>query len=309
MSLANSLRLLWIGGVTGCVGPRTSTTECFLSPKQVTVTGSNGQGMLTLYAANTKHSIAYFAHEADRFASASFESMLIGRDSTFHSRSTGWLLIRCYYAAFFALHALMRLHGWACTRVLPSNIKLLNKELSLYSNETLNAGLYLLNLHADGKELSFSRLDSSIGGTHELLWHLLEKYLQSATSTVLSYNDPTNQELVSAIDDFRKIVDKFGGPIWFTRIRNRVNYSHDYGTWFPYTKSTSDYERISVALSGWSGLPENVFQTTSEDELMQFAAACAFLVSACATTIRDLAFRSKSNSPFRLSSALLLPKK
>jgi hypothetical protein len=310
MSLANSLRLLWIGGITDCVGPRSANTERFLSPQQVTVAGCSSQGQVTLYAANRKHSVAYFAHEADRFASASFESLLIGSDSGAHPRSTGWLLIRCYYAAFFALHSLMRLHGWACTRVSPANIHSLNRELALFfpGAPTLSAGLYLLNLHSDGNELSCSKLDSSIGGTHELLWHQLDKYFLSVTTRVLATNDPDGQNLVAAIDDFHRVVNRFGGATWFTKVRNRVNYAHDYGTWFPYKNSTSDYARLSAALSGWSGPPERALQATSQDELVLFAAACAFLVSACSTTIRDLAYRSNANSPFRLSSGRLVPK-
>ena len=311
MSLENSLRLLWIGGITNCSGPRSANTERFLSPRQVTVTGFSHHAGLTLYSANTKNSIEYFAHEADRFASAAFESLIVGSREDAHPRSTGWLLIRTYYAAFFALHALMRLHGLACTRVPTGNVNTLNKELlALFpAAPPLTAGLYLLSLQSDGKEVSCSKLDAGLGGSHEILWHLLEHYLKLATAKILANSDPENQVLALAIDDFRAIITRFGGASWFTRVRNKINYSHEYGTWFPYTGSTCDYQRIEATLSGWTGSPDKVLQTASGDELIQFAAACSFLVSTCSTTVRDLAFRSKSNSPFRLSSGLLVPRR
>lgn len=67
---------------------------------------------------------------------------------------------------------------------------------------------------------------------------------------------------------------------------------------------TTDYDRIAQSIEGWSLAPTPLVREPSE--LIQFAAACKFLVSTCATTVRDINFRSVARSPFRASSGLLL---
>lgn len=308
MSSIDSLRLAWIRGITDCTGERSMTTEKLLVPNRVTVVDC-GEDRVRLYAGNRQHLVNYFAHEADRFASAAFESILTGSRSENYPRSVGWLLVRCYYATFFAAHALLRLHGWACARITPPSLIGINKEISvLFPNQqSLKSGLYLIKFLPGGSELDFEKMDSGLGGSHEMLWSLLTPYLNSITTAALLNSSPEHQQFVSMIDSFMQFIKKSGGSNWFTQVRNRVNYAHEYGAWFPYRRSTTDYDRISRAMSGWAGLPEGISVKAGGGELVEFAAACSFLISACCTTIRDLTYRSKANSPFRTSSGRLAP--
>lgn len=307
MSFADSMRLLWVGGLTDCTGPRSWTTDKLLQPSRVTVSAV-GPNDVSLYLGNPKQSSHYFAHETDRFASASFESLLTGAKSDAYPRATGWLLIKAYYAAFFAVHALMRLHGWACTRLSAANLKGINNELSLLfpGSRKFDAGLYLVKSESGGRELRCQPLDSSIGGTHEILWSLLRGYFDEVTKVVLSNSNTDGQALVVAVDDFFGVIDGFGGPRWFATVRNKLNYSHSYGAWFPYVNSTCDYDRLNAVLATWMTAPDETLAVPGNDELVKFASACAFLVSVCSTTVRDLTYRSKPNSPFRQSCGLLV---
>lgn len=308
MALPETLRLLWIRGLTESVGHRAMTTEKFLQAKSVTVTG-NGAGGVQLYANVAKDAVSYFSQEADRFASASFESLLVVSRLESHPRAVGWLLIRSYYAAFFAAHALMRFHGWACTRILQNTASKLNDELARFYPGSMNigGGLYLLSLKADTREILGKKLEGqNQGGTHEALWSVFDSYLDESTTLALLEDDPGHQEYVALIDEFKKFTKKFGGSSWFTQLRNRVNYSHEYGAWFPYIKSTCDYDRLSEALSHWAGEPRKALAASGRDELVLFVSACAFLVALCSMNVRDLAFRGKAKSPFRVSSGQLL---
>jgi hypothetical protein len=294
-----------MGGLTGSTGARTMTTEKILNGNLVTVSGF-GQDEVTLYASNAGHVVNYFAHEADRFATACFESLIVGVKKDSMPRSTSWQYIRGYYAAFFALHCLIRLHGWACARILPNSIAGINKQLaSLHPGSTaMKGGLYLIKVQSGGRELLCTKLDPGLGGSHEILWSILDSYLDEVTTTLLTNSNTENQQLAAQIVLFQNLVASAGGNTWFTRVRNRINYSHEYGTWYPYVKSTVDYDRANAAFSGWSKTP--TVAPAGADELIEFAAACAFLASLCATTIKDLTFRSKSNSPFAQSSGLLV---
>lgn len=300
--------MLWMEGIVKAPSSKRTNTEAFLSPRGITVNGITTTGDVTLFVSNPKKTIAYFSQEADRFASAAFESLVTVTRSDGYPRSIGWLLIRGYYAAFFALHSLLRIHGWACTKIVKSSILPINAELSVLFPATpnLSQGLYLLTSAAGGAELGLRKIDPGQGGSHEALWGLLLEFFGEISTTVLTNCSPEDGQLVDgAIDDFLKIVKNMGGPVWFTRVRNRVNYSHDYGAWFPYLNSTCDNDRLIPIFERWRLAPNEVLAGVGPDELVKFAAACTFIVSMCNSTIFDLTYRSPPRSPFRESSGRL----
>ena len=310
MTTANPLRLLWLPDIVSSQGPRLMTTERFLDKKNVTVNRPVSKGEFSLYVGNPKKTITYFSQEADRFASASFESLMMAEPRPELTRSIGWVLIRGYYSAFFAMHALLRLHGWACTRIIGNSIDSINKEIeTLYPGTVkIEGGLYFLEAVNGGSEILLSKMNTTNGGSHEVLWSLLAKYMRVVTDTALTdKTDPvSNATITVAIDGFLALLKKKGGAIWFTQVRNRVNYTHEYGAWYPYLGSSCDIHRINSSLNRWLAPPENALAEISLEELVQFSAACSFLVSLCRTTVEDLAFRSIPNSPFRLSSGRLI---
>ncbi|EML1599020.1 hypothetical protein RVY52_003792 [Burkholderia cenocepacia] len=310
MSVEDQLRLFWLKGITGGRGRRQLTTEKFIHPKYVTHSSAPTKGCVDLYVGKTSFSINFFSHEADRFASACFESLIFDDSHARIPKSLGWPLIKAYYSAFFATHALFRIHGWACTRILPQTTALLNKEASaLYQDAAkIDGGLYFLTASNAGASLHLESMDSVKGGSHEALWAKLLPYLDELSSTVLTLGEESEetQDLIALIDRFAKFIEKKGGAVWFTQIRNRLNYSHDYGVWYPYENSTVDPKEIRGALNGWLKSPADNVPDISQSELNQFAVACAFMISLCRLTIEDLAFRSGRLSPFHGSSKKLV---
>ena len=308
MALESSLRLAWASGITTGKGSRELTTLKMLSPKMATVQSVTTDSV-SMYVGKKQLSIDFMCHEADRFASAAFESLLVDARFNRNPRSTAWMLIKGYYAAFFAVHSLLRISGSACTRIGPETTASINREIALLlpGAPTVLGGLYLLSLHNSGAEINCQRLDSGKGGSHESLWSLLPAFLNDIENKVLSHGTAPEEDgrLVSALNDLKTLIAKKGGATWFTQVRNRVNYSHEYGVWFPYIKSTTDYDRIKLRLDTWRGPPDETLSGMGADELIQFASACAFLVSLCSTTVKDLTFRSAAGSPFRASAGLL----
>ena len=309
MPAANPLRLLWLPGITSSTGARSATLDRYLSRRTITVNRPTEAGVLTVYVGNPRRTIEYFSHEADRFASASFESLMSESVQADYQRSTAWSLIRGYYSAFFALHALMRLRGWACTRFTSAVVGAINSELTtLFPDaDRIEGGLYFLDVQGNGAELMLERLDASTGGTHEALWSMLTRYATELSDRALTDSaDPeSGASLALAIGEFTDAVRGLGGPMYFTQVRNRLNYAHAYGAWYPYSNSTSDAPRISLALSRWLLTPEAAIADLANDELVRFAQLCAFVVSLCRTTIEDLSYRSLAQSPFRFSSGRL----
>lgn len=308
MSVADALRLAWMPGINNCTGARSTTTQQMLRPNVVTPSNSPIENGFRLYVANPSKTTNYFGHETDRFATAAFESMLIDDRNANLPRSAAWLLIRSYYAAFFSVHALLRLHGWACARITPNDARGVEAQfMGLYgSSRVVPGGLYLIRAEAGGVELNFEQLAMRNGGSHEALWSLLPSLIEQFSSSALQGDQEDYQQLVSVLSDFTTTVDSYGGPLWFTRIRNDINYSHSRGTWFPYEQSTVDYDRLQRRLDTWISADAPSSLRRIGGELEVFASACAFILTLCQISVRDLSRRSRANSPFRKSSALVL---
>jgi hypothetical protein len=310
MAVVDTLRLLWLNGLVNATGVRSLGTEKFLSPKIVTVNAVLPDNSIKVYVANAAKSAEYFSHEADRFATACFESVLSETSTKTLPRSTGWLIIRNYYSAFFAVHSLLRLRGWACSRILKENINSLNQELRSIAPQAkaLSAGLYLMRCDGNPVDVIIGETDSRIGGSHEVLWSLLTPYLDEILSLAQaeSFDNSSDADFCLAIEHLKKQIKRNGGDAWFTRIRNRVNYSHEYGAWFPYLKSTTDFERLQTISNYWRLSPEKIPLREQKEEITEFICCCAFLISLCRINIEDLRYRGKANSPFRKSSGLLL---
>ena len=309
-SVANALRPFWLSGITQCKGARRVTTESFLLARTAHINSSPIDGKFTVFVQNQTKIPEWFSHEADRFSSAAFESLIAESTLPNFPRSIGWLLIRSYYSAFFALHSLMRLHGWACTRLTPLACRSLNKDVRIIFPEgsRIDSGLYLIKTSNRSSELSFEHMGTRFGGSHEALWGLLYDFLSELSSAVLAeaVDEVAAQDFVSTVTKFRDLLNKNGGYTWLTRVGNHVNYSHLYGAWHPYERSTCDVDRVVSIINRWRLEPKLVITAGTMDELLQFCEACAFIVSICRTTVEDLIFRSKPNSPFRLSSGRLL---
>ena len=309
MSAATALRPLWIAGLTECKGSRRVTTDSFLRAKLVHVNSPPIAGSFTLFVGNRAKLAEFFCHEADRFSSAAFESLLAEVVRPTFPRFTGWQLIKGYYAGFFALHSLMRLHGWACTRLTADASAKLEKEGKLFfpNGEKISAGMYMVKTGTTSSELSFTSLAAFKGGSHEALWGVLFEFLTEITTITLTnpVDQQANQQLVDSVIAFRTLLQKNGGPQWLTQVRNKVNYAHEFGAWHPYGGSTCDSARVTQALERWKEEPSDVMVKGTADEVLQFCEACAFLVSLCRTTIKDLAFRATANSPVRTTGRLL----
>ena len=102
--LADAIRPFWLSGinaVAGKAGP--SMPEWFSSGSyQIRQTTEEDLFVLEIPQGDIDQALAAFAADINRLATAAFETVvLIGRNSQF-PRSTAWLIINSYYAAFFS---------------------------------------------------------------------------------------------------------------------------------------------------------------------------------------------------------------
>lgn len=76
MASAAALRPLWLAGIVDSKGRRPVTTDSFLLSRVATVSSQPVNGAFHLFIGNVGKLTDYFSHEADRFGSAAFESLL-----------------------------------------------------------------------------------------------------------------------------------------------------------------------------------------------------------------------------------------
>lgn len=309
MSIADPLRLAWLNGINKPVGKKIDNMDKLFEIKNITTTTALVSNQIKIHIGNSQKTINFFAHDTDRFATAAFESMIAESPKPEFPRSTAWLLIRGYYSAFFAMHALMRIQGVACLRVSKNITNIINKQLAYLFPDSplLEAGFYLIQSNNSGAELTLNKLDLSATGSHEALWSQLNDQMNSISTIALrdTVDPDAGRELALLIGSLTSLLQKKGGPTWLSQIRNRINYLHAYGTWSPYNTSTNDVARLTSRFEKWK-TGEDLMTSVPLDELSEFVEACSFILYLCKATIKDLAYRSNANSPIKLSSGRLL---
>jgi hypothetical protein len=257
----------------------------------------------------TLHSI--FASEVSRFSTAAIETAQ--QISQYEKRpiSLSWLIIRSYYAAFFAAHSLFRVTGVSCSRFEGPECDKVNVIATAlgFSAEPLRGGSYHCHYEAGSGRIACRRVGGK--GAHEDFWRVFDTFLVEIANGILSNAALTREDQFNAagkLAELNRVLrsDGCNGGNWLSTVRNRVNYSHKYGVWFPYKNERKYCDDLFRVQSGWKMEPE-LIALTSADELRRFLLACSFLVSLCRATTIDMASRcSLGRSFLDLTSIRLL---
>ncbi|MBB5065066.1 hypothetical protein [Granulicella mallensis] len=250
-----------------------------------------------------------FAFDTTRFATAAIESMA---DEPAHAalpKSTAWLLIRSYYAAFFAAHAIARMLGVSYTRFEPKHCKAIGKIANLFAESVgnplppqLSGGLYRCEVSRNKKAVTCSLLGDSGGGSHEIFWESFQALLRGVANDLLTSNIglPENNQMASqAIDvlcDVMNIRGKQGA--WLSVVRNEINYQQAWGCWYPYNHQLEKSAFTVARANKWLDDLPNIGLAVGNAEVQRFQGATSFLVSLC----REMAVDMASRAPSRGSS-------
>ena len=82
-------------------------------------------------------------------------------------------------------------------------------------------------------------------------------------------------------------------------MRNAVNYSHRFGTWFPYAGRSPYFSRLYDRKHDWLKDPMSIELVLQEDkELQKFQATCNFLVARCRVLAIDMERRCSLGKSF-----------
>jgi len=237
-----------------------------------------------------------FAFDINRMATSAFESIHGIEPNKDFPKSVGWLIVRLYYSAYYAAHAILRMFGISCSQFAQNESRIITDVAKLWDHlpETKNAsnGYFKCELFTTSAKLSCEKLDNS----HADVWQTLYDHLNILATRISEDDTFIKEEKTETIDyifDLRyglSCRNKFTKGNWLSMVRNEVNYQHTMGAWFPYNGRIAEHSELYRALPNWKVdfSIDNLNSTKTNNDLQLFVESCVSIVSLCFSLTKDL---------------------
>jgi len=220
--------------------PRSGGLRSWVQSGSFYIDNSSIEGKIILSNASLNEINEYFMFDYERFALACWESFSISKDEFLAQRLLGWPLIKLYYSAFFGAHSIMRVAGEAVFRIEKDQAERLFDLVSIFVAAPafpVTAGTYHARTIQNADRTLSVVLTKLVdtGGAHDGFWKIFSNYLDNIAQEAIARKLPDATLVVSKIGEIRNITRAYGGSggNWLSVIRNRINYAHDFGVWFP----------------------------------------------------------------------------
>jgi hypothetical protein len=305
--LANVIRPLWLRGLNDISGMHIKGIDGWICDEEYQIYTPVTLTSFALNVANPEPLLEAYASEINRIAVASFETPdSIVRLSTF-PKSTAWLVIKTYYAAFFAAHAFIRMLGTSCSILDREQVKSIATVASLYNNSSsqpMRGGLYRMTFNPTASQLEGVHIKNVAAGPHEAFWLVFQERIERLSSEVLTTGVDTiaNRQLVSSkLSELASNLSfaSSGKGRWLSAIRNSVNYYQKHSTWYPYAGQKSYYQQLFDKKSEWKADPIELDLTShTGKDLRRFQVTCNFIVGMLRTSIAEMARRCSAGKSF-----------
>jgi len=207
-------------------------------------------------------------------AGESIKFFLASRLSYFRSaqeqpRNAAWQAVEHYYAAYYAVHFLLRVTGTLLSNLDKNTMDAIGKSLLSGSPAaTIPSGLYLLTYNESGGTLSLAKnLRRSGGGSHQDAWMLWGQLV--AKLQIASQSDPREYARVSVdLIEHNRFLQLSTGHFRPPEIRGEINYQFKGGTWEFESKAIDSIRKVQLAIRqtrqgtisrahSWEGLVSN----------------------------------------------------
>jgi hypothetical protein len=266
----------------------------------------------TLNIRDTKGAVPAFAADATRMAAAGFESWhVIGRNTEL-PKSTGWLVIKAYYAAFFAAHSLTRMLGRSVTfvdRRTADSVYRVAEVFGTAAVPSIRAGLYECAYDSRTGRIVCGQLGEGAGGAHEAFWREFGRLLGEIGAKALEEGGGvagTRQAVVGKLDEVAANLNDDGRlrGTWLSEVRNQVNYRQEFGAWHPYGETNRYYEALFGVMGCWKDDPMTVNLRIGQGRVLQrYVATCGFILALCRSVVCDMESRCPRGRSFHTNVA------
>jgi hypothetical protein len=218
----------------------------YLVSESLVPSGKNRATEFLLRFQKTEILHASLANDCNRFALAAIESMWsVGKVNKL-PKSTGWAAVKMYYSAFFSAHALLRIYGRACSQLEGDHV---DKVFEIASATQLDGGVsniengfYFSSI--SNNEIKFSKLKDSHADTWSSFSKLLIWLVENISDT--TGLGKHKSETLTLISNIKAALHTSGAAKgnWPSQIRNKVNYQHSHGVWYPYKGALHNNEML-----------------------------------------------------------------
>ncbi len=230
-----------------------------------------------------------FAFEVGRFSSAAQETLTSIVRNAKNPKSSSWLFIKFYYAAFFSAQSLLRLSGKSYTHLRESQIEMIQSIFKRdgYACDNLEIGYYVIKKI---KNVGFSDLlinseDSNSNSSHTVLWknfsNLLDDFLSSiAVNVDLTLDSRDNSSRF--VTDLKLAINARSKSSWISSFRNNINYRFTNEVWYPYGHNKKAADKFySLILSAINCRFDDfeIFLKYRDDDLKKAIGICASVVA------------------------------
>ncbi|MGD0235364.1 MAG: hypothetical protein ABSC55_12620 [Syntrophorhabdales bacterium] len=282
--------------------------RAWLTEGQYVFYGTGSSGEILFYSAALETLMSSVAHDINRMGMAAFESIHGIPSQQDIPRSTAWTLIRGYYAAFFAAHAIARIFGAWASQMDKEQTTELNKAMRLAGKEPrIQQGLHRVELDPLKKCFSVCPLNKR---PHEATWKEFGILVQRLTQDLLKdHGHLVDQDAQEAAVILFEILDVMKTPPcrneynWLSLVRNELNYQHRHGAWYPHLRVSRFREKVINYIAGWKRSPLEML-TAEEHTLIRFSKGCALIVSLMREILQDLNRRNPNNDSFLRHGAM-----
>ncbi|ULQ27275.1 hypothetical protein JFN85_02695 [Enterobacter hormaechei subsp. xiangfangensis] len=211
----------------------------------------------------------FIAGEAHKFFLAAMVSLERSRQVQQHNLS--WQVVEHYYAAYYAVHYLMRIFGYSLTNIDDKAIKKI-KEGSVVPMDGIRSGLSTIEFSIDCKEVIITKNEKG-GGSHKDAWAIWIKILsQLIVECEKDHGEYSSLEIdLLAHKSFIAINDQKFNP---SEIRGEVNYQFKGNSW-----CFEDDTNVRLSLVTKEIMKDDYNLTDAQDKILKLINNNKFIIS------------------------------
>lgn len=289
----------------------------------VTETGNN---YIKIIYYDESELLGALAYDISRLSCAFLETITNIKESTINDKFLAWILIQYYYSAFYSAHSIIKILGFGLVQL--DNI-IINKLCNIASVGGIawqlkaKPGIYCIHFDNQNQEIilyNIRRYDDSHRGLWKRFFDVINiitgEYITSNTyekdcirlrnsneAYPLSlFNKIEHQDALESIqrlDELKYNLNTNGDSNWLSGIRNKVNYNHGMGSWFPYQDGFASYKKVVKLKSVcFDNFLSDSFCTKIDDHLIKYIKTCQLINSLNFDILCDLKNRNPDGKSF-----------
>lgn len=297
--ITEAIRPYWVPGLNEVAGRVDEGFTLWVIKQKFQVYDPPVGKRYTLTVADRDSVLRALAHDCSRLGSAAFESIALQSRHPEHPKAVSWLLIGCYYAAFFSAHTILRMLGHSVSHLESSHVHAIKQVSTIYGIPLELATGYHRCSVGSTLDISCQELGGK-SGSHESVWLVFYGMLDEMIRLVVRAGLPLSLMVGGKLIELRKVLSAGGcnGGNWLSYMRNLVNYRQEKGAWFPYRgQKRGIADKLFQVRQMWLSDPMSI-DVSSGTEFEIFMGASVFLVAWCREMLVDMASRCPGGRSF-----------